>query len=81
MRLVFAALVCRLEQAAQGKTTFFDKNVGTNNFFKWGTNMISTLILMGASWWVGRNWDMVKQMYHDKVKPKLNNSGKATKID
>jgi len=40
-----------------------------------------TLIFFGIGWWVGRNWDMVKQMYNDKVKPKLQNAGKATKIE
>lgn len=44
--------------------------------------MLWSIILFGAGWWVGRNWDMVKQMYNDKVKPKLQGSkGKATKID
>lgn len=43
--------------------------------------MLWTVICLGGGWWVGRNWDMVKQMYNDKVKPKLSGNGKATKID
>jgi len=50
-------------------------------FFSEGMSMLWTIIVAGVGWWVGRNWDMVKQMYHDKVKPKLNSAGKATKVD
>jgi len=39
------------------------------------------ILWLAIGWWLGRNWDMVKQMYNDKVKPKLQSSGKATKID
>ena len=40
-----------------------------------------TIILMAVSWWVGRNWDMVKKKFNDKVIPVVKNAGKATKID
>lgn len=40
-----------------------------------------TLIIFAAGWWVGRNWDFVKQQYNEKVKPKLNSAGKATKVE
>lgn len=43
--------------------------------------MLWTIVVALVGWWTGRNWDMVKQMYNDKVKPKLSNAGKATKID
>lgn len=39
------------------------------------------IILFAAGWWTGRNWDYVKQQYNEKVKPKIQNAGKATKID
>ena len=42
---------------------------------------MSFIIWLAIGWWIGRNWDMVKKMNHDKVKPKLQNAGKATKID
>lgn len=28
--------------------------------------MFWTLIVFAAGWFVGRNWDQVKRMYHDK---------------
>lgn len=43
--------------------------------------MFWILVSLGIGWWLGRNWDMVKKMYHDKVKSKQNSSGNATKID
>lgn len=39
------------------------------------------IIVLAIGWWTGRNWDYVKQLYNEKVKPKIQNAGKATKID
>jgi len=43
--------------------------------------MLGYIVCLGVGWWVGRNWDMVKKMYHDKVKSKQNSSGNVTKVD
>ncbi len=43
--------------------------------------MLWTIIVFAVGWLVGRNWDQVKQMYHDKMKAKHVDSGNVTKID
>jgi membrane protein DedA with SNARE-associated domain len=43
--------------------------------------MLWTIVVFAAGWWVGRNWDFVKKMYHEKVTSKQNSSGNVTKVD
>lgn len=43
--------------------------------------MLWTIVCLGVGWWVGNNMELVKKLYQEKVKPKLNSAGKATKVD
>ncbi len=43
--------------------------------------MFGMLFTLVVGWLLGRNWDQVKKIYHDKVTNKQNNAGNVTKVD
>ncbi len=43
--------------------------------------MMGMLLALVVGWLLGRNWDQVKQMYHDKVTAKQNKAGNVTKVE